>query len=1099
MVTPDQPEPPDHAARSRIRHALDATLFVEAGAGSGKTGALVGRIEELVTVGEVPIEQIAAVTFTERAAAELRERLRARFERATSDPEHADTAQRALDDLDLAPIGTLHSFAQRILSEHAIEAGIPPMVEVLDDVASSVASETRWKLLARELLDDDGMATTVALLDPLDIKLDKIRSLVTKLNNDWDLVQDHVGTEPPDPITAPDLTSIIAAGRELVAAAEHCTAEDDGLFVRLQQTESWLDDIEAVDLAAVPVIVAHLDRGITVLGNRVTDKSVLGSKPKWRGFDLDVLKTDYRAWIVALKTAKAEMADTVLRNLVQWSGSRVLDAAHDRQRNGQLEFHDLLVLSRNLLRSNPEVRAALQQRYSRLLLDEFQDTDPIQIEIATRIAGGAAADQPDWRDIDVPPGSLFVVGDPKQSIYRFRRADIGMYLRAQQAIGGDVRLSTNFRTAEPIVQWVNDVFSQLIEYAEGQQPHYRPLGAHRPAPSNGPAVGVLGVEPHADNPKADELRGREAADVAAAIATALDPDDPWTTEVDAGDWRPLRPGDITILIPSRTSLPALESALDDAGIRYRSEASSLAYAGPEVRALLAACRAIADPTDQLALLTALRSPLIGLSDRELWDWKSSGGHIRLHSRSPEGAAGHPVGEALDYLSNLRNDSRWLAPSEVLSRLVVDRMLFEAAAGSDRPREVWRRVRFVVDQARAWSETEHGGLRAYVEWAAAQASETSRVSESILPETDVDSVRIMTIHAAKGLEFPMVILSGMSTRHRRLSGVAMLWRDGGYEVSMGGDLTSSDFEALVPVDEQLGEAETRRLLYVATTRARDHLVVSLHRDAKANPTNARLLAKVGAAEATGAHALASTAAPTATASVPTTASPAPDFDAWRSRLQEAIDASRRTPSQSASGLEGTDPDAVPDDTPEAAGRAKGSRDVQQSAWTKGRYGSAIGRATHGVLQAVPLDTAEGIEATVRAQCVAEGVTEYAELVATLVRSALASPTVQRAAARPHWRESWVAMVLDDGTVLEGIVDLIYREDDDSLVVVDYKTDSIEPSELPVRTAYYGPQVRAYRDILRVATRSEAGDPVLVFARDIGDPLESRLGASTPDHR
>ncbi|GAB3297331.1 UvrD-helicase domain-containing protein [Epidermidibacterium keratini] len=1086
----EQAEPADQAARSRIRQSLDETLFVEAGAGSGKTGALVQRIGELVTVGDIPIEKIAAVTFTERAAAELRERLRARFENAARDPQYAEIAQRALDDLDLAPIGTLHAFAQRILSEHAIEAGIPPMVEVLDGVASSVASEARWRLLARALLDDDSMAETVGLLAPLDIKLPKIRSLVTKLNDDWDLVQDHIGRAAPGPVEIPDLSPIIARGRELVAHGEHCTSEDDTMFVRLDETRVWLDEFESVDASDLPAILTVLTQGRSILGNGVTDKSAPGNKAKWKGFDLPQLKVDYRAWIVSLDAVKNRIAEAVLRNIVQCCASRVLDDAQDRQRNGRLEFHDLLVLCRNLLRDNADVREALHERYSHLLLDEFQDTDPIQIEIATRIAGGAAADAPDWRDIDVPAGTLFVVGDPKQSIYRFRRADIGMYLQAQEALGGHAELSTNFRTGAPILQWVNEVFADLIQPKEGQQPHYRPLLAHRPGPTAGPPVAVLGVEAHHDEPNANELRAREAADVAATIAAALDPDEPWTTQ-DGNEWRALRPGDITILIPSRTSLSALEDALDRAGIHYRSEASSLAYAGTEVRALLAACRAIADSSNQLALLSALRSPLFGISDLELWEWKRSGGSVSLRGTPPEAMADHPVGVAIDYLARLGNESRWLTPSEVLSRLVVDRMVFEAAAGSARPRDVWRTVRFVIDQARAWSETEHGGLRSYVEWAAAQASETSRVSESILPETDVDSVRIMTVHAAKGLEFPMVILSGMSTQRRNTTGVNVLWNERGYAVSMGGDLTSGDFETMQPVDEQMGDAESRRLLYVAATRARDHLVVSLHR-ARDTKTNARLLAEVGAASAADAVPL-SWDSPSAVGSpVADAPTEAPDFESWLDRIRAAVESSRRKPSESASGLEGTDPDAVPEGAPpEAAGHAKGARDVAQSAWTKGRYGSAIGRAVHGVLQAIPLDSADGLDPAVQAQCVAEGVVEYAGLVALLVRSALDSPVVRRAADRPHWRESWVAMVCEGGTVLEGIVDLIYREDDGSLVVVDYKTDTIPEGALAARTAYYAPQVRAYRDVLQVATNAEVGNPVLVFAQETGAPLESTV--------
>ena len=186
-----------------------------------------------------------------------------------------------------------------------------------------------------------------------------------------------------------------------------------------------------------------------------------GQAANWAGRLKDI-KVDCERWQQSAHALVVQVTEATLRSIVHWCGVRVLEAAEARRADGRLEFHDLLVLTRNLLRDRADVRATLQSRYQRLLLDEFQDTDPIQIEIAMRIAGGAEATQDDWRDIKVPPGALFVVGDPKQSIYRFRRADIRMYLRAQLVLGGEVKLTTNFRTVEPILDWVNAVFTQLI-------------------------------------------------------------------------------------------------------------------------------------------------------------------------------------------------------------------------------------------------------------------------------------------------------------------------------------------------------------------------------------------------------------------------------------------------------------------------------------------------------------------------------------------------------------------------------------------------------------------------------------------------------------
>jgi ATP-dependent exoDNAse (exonuclease V) beta subunit len=1103
----------DAAARDAIRRDTGRTLFVEAGAGSGKTTRLVSRIQTLVVDDGVPIDAIAAVTFTERAGAELRDRLRARLENAAhyelaKRPDRAALADKALDGLDTAAIGTLHSFAQRILAEHPIEAGIPPLVEVLDEVASSVAFEARWTALRTELLDSDEMAPTLELALAVGIKLEHVRALITRLNADWDLVEQHVVAPGQPPMaSAPDVTALRAEAERLASMADRCSDPDDKFVQRLESLAQWT--------AGLATAGDDTTAQLTALRAAAELKFSFGRKANWGGA-LDQIRSDCEEWKASAARLVGAVVEMVLRSLVHWCGIRVLAAAQERRGDGRLEFHDLLVLTRNLLRDDAEVRAALQQRYQRLLLDEFQDTDPIQIEIATRIAGGAAATQDRWEDVVVPPGSLFVVGDPKQSIYRFRRADIAMYLRAQRVIGDEVSLTTNFRTVAPILRWVNEVFGTLIRADAEKQPHYQPLDLHRGEPTVGDPVTVVGAEEHPGKVAADELRELEADDVVRAIVRALD--EGWTTQesvpptTPGGEettrWRPMRAGDITVLLPARTSLPFLEAALDAAGVLYRTESSSLVYHAAEVRDLFAAVRAIADPSDAFALVTTLRSPLFGCGDDDLWTWKRGGGVFHLLAPVPDGLASHPVGQAIAYLKRLHRRSRWMTPSEVLGAIAVDRRMFEVAVFGPRARDSWRRLRFVIDQARAWSEVEHGGLRSYLAWAAAQSVEGSRVAEAVLPETDTDSVRIMTVHAAKGLEFPMVVLSGMTSAPNPGRGVRFFWKDDGYAVALGKGLETDDFQDQVPLDEQMGSYERLRLMYVAATRARDHLVVSLHRSGKRD-TNARQLADAGAGTAADAVVLPDDVGETVRTRERVPVAPPPDFDRWFAEVSASAEASRVIPAQSASGLEGTDPEVAlagvgqpPDalaaddsasegfaqaevadasDLDEVAGTAKGGRDVELPAWSKGRYGSAVGRAVHGVLQVVDLATGTGLDDAVAAQCVAEGVVEFAPLVRDLAHSALESDVLQRAAARPHWRESYVGTVQPDGTVLEGFVDLIYREDDGSLVIVDYKTDDVPDAAVPSRVVYYAPQVRAYADMLSCATDEPPARTTLLFTR------------------
>ncbi|MGY1653307.1 UvrD-helicase domain-containing protein [Geodermatophilus sp. SYSU D01119] len=1062
----------DAEQRRVICEDTDRTLFVEAGAGSGKTRSLVERIVRLVLVDEVPLRAIAAVTFTEKAGAELRDRLRAALEQARH-----PLADRALDDLDSAAIGTLHSFAQRILGEHPIQAGLPPLVEVADELSSSVAFEERWAEQRRRLLDDDAIAPTLLLAMSAGVTLDHLRTLAKLLGNDWDLARDRILGESgaPSSVEIRELERLVERAAELAERASDCTQHDDKFLPKLEAIGAWGRRLGAAEGTADRFDVLRAAAGLNLQH---------GQGPNWGGKDrLDALRADCKELVAQAAEVVRDVVEQTLRILARWLAASAVQAAEERRTAGRLEFLDLLVLAREVLR-DAGVRAALQRRYPRLLLDEFQDTDPIQIELAVRIAGGAAATQERWEDVEVPAGSLFVVGDPKQSIYRFRRADIGVYLRAQEVFGQrrgtNIELTTNFRTVPAVLDWINQVFGRLMRFQPGVQPGYRPLKADRaPAQEGGPAVVVVGAEAHEEELNADALRAREAADVAGVVRQAVA--EKWQVRDGVTKtWRDARLDDIAILVPSRTSLPALEAALDSAGIAYRAEASSLVYQAPVVRDLLAATRAIADPSDAHALVTALRSPLFACGDDDLWTWKHAGGAFHLLVPAPDDVSSSPVGRAVAYLAGLHGRARWMTPAQVLATLVADRRMFEVAATGQRARDDWRALRFVVDQARAWTESEHGGLRAYLAWAALQGGETTRVSESALPETDARSVRIMTVHAAKGLEFPIVVMSGMTTEPRRQSGVRVLWPEGGgYAVSLSKHVSTGDFATAAPIDEQMSEEEGLRLLYVAATRAQDHLVVSLHRCAGSTTrTAAYRLAEGGATEGAEAWAAPERHEDGEPEGSATDGPQLPEYAAWLASVERAREAGRRAASVSASGLEGTEPEVVLTADESRAGEAKGPVNVELPPWAKGRHGTAIGRAVHGVLQAIDLRTGDGLDAAVAAQCVAENVDDETELVAALVRSALAAPEIRRAAQRPHWREMYVGTV-KDGTVLEGFVDLVYREDDGSLVVVDYKTDAIPGVAIAARSRYYAPQLRAYTRMLADAGAAENIEARLAF--------------------
>ena len=282
---------------------------------------------------------------------------------------------------------------------------------------------------------------------------------------------------------------------------------------------------------------------------------------------------------------------------------------------------------------------------------------------------------------------------------------------------------------------------------------------------------LLGTEPDERATTADDLRELEAADVAAVVLRRA------ARGLVGGATRrrsqrygrrarePCRLGDICILLPARTSLGHLEDALDAAGIPYRAETSSLVYSTREIRDLLVVLQAVDDPTDELALVTALRSPIFGCGDDDLYTFKvEHGGRWDHQAPLPESLPpDHPVADAMRALAEWHDARYWSSPSELLDRIVRERRVLEVGFAHGRPRDLWRRVRFVVEQARAFADAEGGSVRDFLAWADLQGSEGARVVETVLPETDDDAVRILTIHGAKGLEFPITIVSGMTTK------------------------------------------------------------------------------------------------------------------------------------------------------------------------------------------------------------------------------------------------------------------------------------------------------------------------------------------------
>ena len=870
----------DARARKAAAEDLDRDLFLEAGAGTGKTTALVARIMALVRSG-VALSGIAAITFTEKAAAELRERLRRDLVTESREASEAEVEilRRALDDLDGAAVCTLHSFAQRILREHTTEAGLPPRLEMLDEIGADMEFAEGWERFVEEVLAEPEMERALVLGDALGMRVANLRTVARRMADNWDLAAERIPALDQLPEVPPlEFADLIAPMRELAGESHWCNVppdrhsgaapgEPDALCAVLLQLDRLADRLEAAgDLEAV-VLLGEVARG----------PRPRSRKDNWHpSFDKEAV----RERLKGLRDEAGARLDAAGRacsaRLLARLAGFVLAEADRRRRQGRLVFHDLLVQARDLLR-HPDrggaVRGALRLRYQRLLIDEFQDTDPIQVELALLIACddlGEVVGTPSWRDLEGGDGRLFFVGDPKQSLYRFRRADIGLYLQVADWAGPAARetLSRNWRSSPAIVDWVNAVFGRLVRPADGSQPGYVPLRtARRPLEGQaGAPVLLLGSDSLGEGESrgipAERLRSIEFAEVAALITRAVA--ESWPVRAGSGR-RSLRLSDVCVLIPARTVLGPLIGAFEAAGVPYRVESSSLVYATRAETDLLATLRAVDDPSDHLAVVTALRSAAFGFGDDDLYDYRRlcDGAHRPWDYLAPSPRPHHPVAEALEWLRELHSERLWRSPGEIVDRVVRERRLMELAFAEDRHRDTWRRLRRAADQARAFSDSTGGTLRAYLRWVDMQRGEGARVVEALVPESDDDAVRIMTVHAAKGLEFPFVVVAGFSgtttpTRGNRSSELAFP-RSGGAFCKLGGRVRSFGSEG-VANSEQLHEFhEDIRKLYVACTRAEDYLAVSLYRSGRKPPSWQKLAIQEALPRMTLAELLAHTLA------------------------------------------------------------------------------------------------------------------------------------------------------------------------------------------------------------------------------------------------
>jgi exodeoxyribonuclease-5 len=1110
---------PDAAARRAALTDHDRTLLVEAGAGSGKTALMAGRVALLIA-GGTPPRNVVAITFTEAAAAELLERIE-RFVwellAGIVPPELVEALPTGLSDKQSAQLGagaqsldeitctTIHGFCQQLIKPYPVEAGFDPGAAVSDPDAAAIAYEdlmTAW-LSARFGRDHgaDGLGR-VPQMPQTESEGDFLTELLLQdpdgtlalIERTADFLKSHRTARTP--VAQPNRASF----RDFAQAVKRIAEWYDGCGVSEDSTHELVQDLERVavlarDAASKPITGRRLAQLLVHPRVQACKKDEFvfkqwGRKGKWKSAarangqstaEGERLSTQgeelYHACGERYEAFCAEIgARACERFVAQFAPLRKLYADYKRDA-ALLDFDDLLHHARDLLKEHEPVRQALAQRYPRILVDEFQDTDPLQAEILWRLAGEGNVSTP-WPQRTIRPGALFLVGDPKQAIYRFRGADVRTYLTAKRALQAQdpaaiLEITANFRSQPEVLNFVNRIFAPMLDSAQNQPGFTALMPVRRQLGQSSVMRFPIKIEDRHKTDKgklsADALRREEAAMVAKLVESLIGSHPVWDKQAEA--FRPARAGDIALLAPTGSSLWIYERALELREIPIAAQAGKGFFRRQEVQDLIAVARAISDRRDTLALGALLRGPLVGLTDEQIADeigriQLTRDPQARLHLWTPPDTVDNPVlKRTLEVLQNLARKVRHTTPYYLMSEAIEAfyvRPILKARHRRGAERAL-ANVELVLEMARLYA------ARGMVDFSRAlwERWEDAEQQTEGRPDAQADAVSMITMHSSKGLEWPIVIPINSTTK---------LWEDTQFYYRRSDDSVhlrmfgypGADYDQVAQEESAETARERVRLWYVALTRARDLLLL---------PDQSERIDKDWFSLVTlDVSSLPILAAPTprpSPSSIPVSGN-AQDRKTWEREAASIAASERRIVWRQPSRHEGSETPVDDDEAiavgPDAFTDQPPSGDWPYTIQGGGERGLLLHKLMEEVLGSETPEDSPALTARARTLLGQLGLENYddpsqgpcaTELAATIERT-LALPEIRDLRSRLH-PEFWVYSGTETDQTLSlttGIADAVSLNDSGRIdVVVDWKSD-VEPARTVVEQ--YRHQVRDYLD-------------------------------------
>ncbi|MBS2040873.1 UvrD-helicase domain-containing protein [bacterium] len=972
-------------------------LWVEASAGSGKTTDLIRSVTHLLGSGQARLSQIVAITFTEKAAGELKLRLREELETQTHNPQ----LQQALNQLELAQFFTVHGFCQHLLQENPVQAQVDPLFTVLEPVAAN--------RIFSECFNDWFQS---ALQDPLAFPG------LNRLQRRRFHAQDYLGRASGLRASLQRLALRLAEHRdhaiEWLQPPPGWQKANPELITALQDLEPHYHEALADWLKACyrPIALAlqsyrlHQDtreQEAALCACYKALRSLSEPSNKLHKVNRAMASALYDCKL-ALEQWKGQADADLMARLYQELQPLLDEFARRKARLGRLDFLDLLLRTRELL-SHPEIRAQLQQRYPYLFVDEFQDTDPIQADIV-RLLG---------------QNGLYLVGDPKQAIYRFRRGDPSVYSKFQQQQQLEERhLDNNYRSRPQLVEYFNRAFQPVFQNDPFRlQAGFRPMTAIRQDSLEQPALLALPFQPRPNTPKLDQIR----QEMAQLTGTFLD----WLLRrsnyqvCHQGQWRPLCDRDVCLLF--RTAAHNLEpilEELDARGIAHLSLSGRGLHQREEVAVLRTALEAVEWPQDRLSVFATLRGPLFGLDEPLLSPYWEKHGHFDpLQAKESEH---DPVAASLHLLAQLHHQRNQQPAGETLEQL-VERTGFRLHL-AQWPQGSQCLANLARLQRLSWTFEARGAssFRAFVDYLL-ELSEEESGSEGLAADEGLPGIRILTVHSSKGLEFPVVILADPATAPLLNVTETVCPESGRFACGLD-DIYPEHFHQLRPREEAILRAESDRLAYVAATRARDLLVVP--RFSERESWLAPLVRALEDEHVWQPEASAPAAPPSSPdparlfAKQQTKSEPEERSVRWRKKQQQVRQ-------RASGGLQIVNRHSFQETAVEVVHLGPGGGNLD------------LGRRLHAALAvALAIDQADPD-------------------LQDRLRRIYASPLWQ-----PGWREVPLSCPVAEGVVLEGVADLVFQNQD-GYTVVDFKSDGDRPE--------YHQQLAGYAQALSQATGSK----------------------------